>query len=122
MYNNNDLRGVDMNKHKKGSIFGIIGLVVIFAVVSFLFFSMISDQIFFKHVKSDIKIEKLNVTLNDAAKKQINNYTSQQVSNKRMMHGEMHLQLKLKVQWIAVLLSIMKSKNINFRFIKVSRD
>ncbi|MDT4138628.1 autolysin, partial [Staphylococcus aureus] len=42
-----------MNKHKKGSIFGIIGLVVIFAVVSFLFFSMISDQIFFKHVKSD---------------------------------------------------------------------
>ncbi len=46
MYNNNDLRGVDMNKHKKGSIFGIIGLVVIFAVVSFLFFSMISDQIF----------------------------------------------------------------------------
>ena len=41
---------------------------------------MISDQIFFKHVKSDIKIEKLNVTLNDAAKKQINNYTSQQVS------------------------------------------
>ena len=57
MYNNNDLRGVDMNKHKKGSIFGIIGLVVIFAVVSFLFFSMISDQIFFKHVKSDIKIE-----------------------------------------------------------------
>lgn len=114
MYNNNDLRGVDMNKHKKGSIFGIIGLVVIFAVVSFLFFSMISDQIFFKHVKSDIKIEKLNVTLNDAAKKQINNYTSQQVSNKRMMHGEMHLQLKLKVRWIAVLLSIMKSKNINF--------
>ena len=104
MYNNNDLRGVDMNKHKKGSIFGIIGLVVIFAVVSFLFFSMISDQIFFKHVKSDIKIEKLNVTLNDAAKYQI----------KRMMHGEMHLQLKLKVQWIAVLLSIMKSKNINF--------
>lgn len=83
MYNNNDLRGVDMNKHKKGSIFGIIGLVVIFAVVSFLFFSMISDQIFFKHVKSDIKIEKLNVTLNDAAKKQINNYTSQQVSNKK---------------------------------------
>ncbi|MDT3969119.1 autolysin, partial [Staphylococcus aureus] len=72
-----------MNKHKKGSIFGIIGLVVIFAVVSFLFFSMISDQIFFKHVKSDIKIEKLNVTLNDAAKKQINNYTSQQVSNKK---------------------------------------
>ena len=113
MYNNNDLRGVDMNKHKKGSIFGIIGLVVIFAVVSFLFFSMISDQIFFKHVKSDIKIEKLNVTLNDAAKKQIiirvNRYQI-----KRMMHGEMHLQLKLKVQWIAVLLSIMKSKNINF--------
>ncbi len=73
---------------------------------------MISDQIFFKHVKSDIKIEKLNVT--DAAKKRINNYTSQQVSNKKNDPGEMHLQLKLKVQWIAVLLSIMKSKNINF--------
>ncbi len=62
MYNNNDLRGVDMNKHKKDSIFGIIGLDVIFDDVSFLFLSMISDQIFFKHVKSDIKNEKINVT------------------------------------------------------------
>lgn len=46
MYNNNDLRGVDMNKHKKGSIFGIIGLVVIFAVVSFF--------IFLNDIRSDI--------------------------------------------------------------------
>lgn len=43
MYNNNDLRGVDMNKYKKGFIFGIIGFVVIFVVVLFLFFLMIFD-------------------------------------------------------------------------------
>ena len=48
----------------------------------FIFLNDIRSDIF-KHVKSDIKIEKLNVTLNDAAKKQINNYTSQQVSNKK---------------------------------------
>ena len=43
---------------------------------------MVSDQIFFKHVKEEQKIEKLDVTLDKAAKKQIDNYTSQQVSNK----------------------------------------
>ena len=57
MYNNNDLRGVDMNKHKKGSIFGIIGLVVIFAVVSFLFFSMISDQIFSNMLNPTLRLK-----------------------------------------------------------------
>ena len=55
---------------------------------------MVSDQIFFKHVKEEQKIEKLDVTLDKAAKKQIDNYTSQQVSNKTMMRGEMHHQLK----------------------------
>ncbi len=74
---------------------------------------MISDQIFFKHVKSDIKIEKLNVTLNDAAKKQINNYTSQQVSNKKNDAWRDALQLKLKVQWIATFIDNEK-QNINF--------
>ena len=43
---------------------------------------MISDQIFFKHVKKVETVEHLNVTLDKAAKKQIDNYTSQQVSDK----------------------------------------
>lgn len=30
------------------------------------------------------------------------------------MHGEMHQQVKLKVQWIVVNLSMMINKNINF--------
>ena len=83
---------------------------------------MISDQIFFKHVKSDIKIEKLNVTLNDAAKKQINNYTSQQVSNKKNDAWRDASATEIKSAMDSGTLSIMKSKNINFRFIKVSRD
>lgn len=70
-----------MTKHKKGSIFGVIGLVILFAVVAILFFSMISDQIFFKHVKSEVSVERLNVTLDRAAEKQINNYTSQQTQS-----------------------------------------
>ena len=52
----------------------------------------------------------MNVTLDKAATKQIDNYTSQQVSNKTIMHGEMHQQVKLKVQWIAVNLSMMINK------------
>ena len=56
----------------------------------------------------------MNVTLDKAAAKQIDNYTSQQVSNKTIMHGEMHQQVKLKVQWIVVNLSMMINKNINF--------
>ncbi len=40
-----------MTKHKKGSILAIIGLLIVFVVTGFIFFSMISDQIFFKHVK-----------------------------------------------------------------------
>ena len=71
-----------MTKHKKGSIFAIIGLLVILAVTGYIFFSMISDQILFKHVKKEETVEHLDVTLNQAAKKQINNYTSQQVSDK----------------------------------------
>ena len=71
-----------MIKHKKGSIISIIGLLIVFVVAAFIFFSMISDQIFFKHVKSQEKVVKLDKTLDKAAKKQIHNYTSQQVSNK----------------------------------------
>lgn len=71
-----------MTKHKKGSIVAILGLLIIFVVGAIIFFSMVSDQIFFKHVKEEQKIEKLDVTLDKAAKKQIDNYTSQQVSNK----------------------------------------
>ncbi|MBF9294684.1 autolysin, partial [Staphylococcus epidermidis] len=71
-----------MTKHKKGSILAIIGLLIVFVVTGFIFFSMISDQIFFKHVKPVEKVEKLDKTLDKASKKQIHNYTSQQVSNK----------------------------------------
>ena len=45
-----------MTKHKKGSILAIIGLLIVF-VTGFIFFSMISDQIFFKHVKPVEKVE-----------------------------------------------------------------
>ena len=48
-----------MIKHKKGSIISIIGLLIVFVVAAFIFFSMISDQIFFKHVKSQEKVVKL---------------------------------------------------------------
>ncbi|CAL28281.1 N-acetylglucosaminidase [Staphylococcus carnosus] len=71
-----------MTKHKKGSIISIIGLLVILAAAGWIFFSMISDQILFKHVKKVETVEHLNVTLDKAAKKQIDNYTSQQVSDK----------------------------------------
>ncbi|PTI85539.1 autolysin [Staphylococcus warneri] len=71
-----------MTKHKKGSIVAILGLLIIFVIGAIIFFSMVSDQIFFKDVKEEQKIEKLDVTLDKAAKKQIDNYTSQQVSNK----------------------------------------
>lgn len=37
---------------------------------------------FFKNVDEEESVEHLNVTLNKAAEKQIDNYTSQQVSNK----------------------------------------
>lgn len=71
-----------MIKHKKGSILAIIGLLIVFVVAAVIFFSMISDQIFFKHVKSEKKVIKIDKTIDKAAKKQIHNYTSQQVSNK----------------------------------------
>ncbi|MFF5514075.1 N-acetylglucosaminidase [Staphylococcus capitis] len=71
-----------MIKHKKGSILAIIGLLIVFVVAAVIFFSMISDQIFFKHVKSEKKVIKIDKSLDKAAKKQIHNYTSQQVSNK----------------------------------------
>ena len=71
-----------MRKHKKGSIITVVLLLIVTAIAGFLFFSMIKDQIFFKSVKQVERVEKLNVTLDQAAKKQIDNYTSQQVSNK----------------------------------------
>src|SRR5699024_9541682 len=69
-------------KHSKGSILSIISLLVILAVVVSIVFSMISDQIFFKDVKEVEKVENLKVSLEKASKKQIHNYTSQQVSSK----------------------------------------
>ena len=71
-----------MTKHKKGSIISLVGLLIVLVAAGFIFFTMISDQIFFKKVNEEEKVEHLNVTLNKAADKQIDNYTSQQVSNK----------------------------------------
>ena len=78
-----------MTKHKKGSILAIIGLLIVFVVTGFIFFSMISDQIFFKHVKPVEKVEKLDKTLDKASKKQI-------------QLGVMRLVQKLKKLWIVV--------------------
>ena len=89
-------------------------MLIVFVVAAVIFFSMISDQIFFKHVKSEKKVIKIDKTLDKAAKKQIHNYTSQQVSNKIMIHGVMHQMLKLKQLWIVVNSLIMINKNINF--------
>lgn len=72
-----------MTKHKKGSIFSIIGFLIAFCVAAYIFFSMTSDQIFFEHVDAEEKVETLDVTLDEAAKKQIDNYTSQQITNKK---------------------------------------
>ncbi|KIJ86785.1 autolysin [Staphylococcus saprophyticus] len=71
-----------MTKQKKGSILSIIGLLVILGVAAIIVFSMISDQIFFKEVDEQEKVDNLKVTLDKASKKQIDNYTSQQVSSK----------------------------------------
>ena len=71
-----------MTKHKKGSILSIIGLLVVLVIAVVVVFSMISDQIFFKKVNQQEKVEQLNITLDKASKKQIDNYTSQQISNK----------------------------------------
>src|SRR5699024_7355424 len=71
-----------MTKHKKGSILSVIGLLIVLVVAAVIVFSMISDQIFFKEVNQQEKVEQLNITLDKAAKKQIDNYTSQQVSSK----------------------------------------
>ncbi len=71
-----------MTKHKKGSILSIIGLLIVLGVAAIVVFLMISDQIFFKEVDEQEKVENLKVTLDKASKKQIDNYTSQQVSSK----------------------------------------
>ncbi|MFQ3725912.1 N-acetylglucosaminidase [Staphylococcus equorum] len=71
-----------MTKRKKGSILSIIGLLIVLGVAAVVVFSMISDQIFFKEVDEQEKVENLKVTLDKASKKQIDNYTSQQISSK----------------------------------------
>ncbi|WP_426462559.1 N-acetylglucosaminidase [Staphylococcus equorum] len=71
-----------MTKHKKGSILSIICLLIVLGVAAVVVFSMISDQIFFKEVDEQEKVENLKVTLDKASKKQIDNYTSQQISSK----------------------------------------
>ncbi|XVL27850.1 N-acetylglucosaminidase [Staphylococcus equorum] len=71
-----------MTKRKKYSILSIIGLLIVLGVAAVVVFSMISDQIFFKEVDEQEKVENLKVTLDKASKKQIDNYTSQQISSK----------------------------------------
>lgn len=71
-----------MKQRNKSSIIVIVGLFVIALVTAFTFFNMIKDQIFFESVDQVESVEKLDATLEAAAKKQIDNYTSQQVSNK----------------------------------------
>lgn len=56
-----------MTKHRKGSIIGLIGLLIILVAAGFIFFSMISDQIFFKKVNEVEKVQHVNVTLDKAA-------------------------------------------------------
>lgn len=111
-----------MNKHKKGSIFGIIGLVVIFAVVSFLFSQWYPIRYFSNMLNPTLRLKKLNVTLNDAAKKQINNYTSQQVSNKKNDAWRDASATEIKSAMDSGTFIDNEKQNINFRFIKVSRD
>ncbi|UXR79091.1 MULTISPECIES: N-acetylglucosaminidase [unclassified Staphylococcus] len=71
-----------MKQHNKSSILVIVGFFVITVLAAYTFFNMIKDQIFFEPVDQVESVETLDVTLEAAAKKQINNYTSQQVSNK----------------------------------------
>ncbi|AVQ33314.1 autolysin [Staphylococcus muscae] len=71
-----------MKQHNKSSIIAIVVFFVITVLAAYTFFNMIKDQIFFEPVEQVESVETLDVTLEAAAKKQINNYTSQQVSNK----------------------------------------
>ena len=91
-----------MTKHKKGSILAIIGLLIVFVVTGFIFFSMISDQIFFKHVKPVEKVEKLDKTLDKASKKQIHIIRANKYLTKQIQLGVMRLVQKLKKLWIVV--------------------
>ena len=72
-----------MTKQKKRSLLTIGGLLIVLGITVVIVFSMISDQIFFKHVKEQEKVENLNVSLHKAANKQIDNHTSQQTSDKK---------------------------------------
>ena len=44
-----------MTKHKKGSIISLVGLLIVLVAAGFIFFTMISDQIFFKKVNEEEK-------------------------------------------------------------------
>ena len=45
--NNIDLRG-EYDEAQKGSIISLVGLLIVLVAAGFIFFTMISDQIFFK--------------------------------------------------------------------------
>ena len=87
----------------------IIGLLIVFVVAAVIFFSMISDQIFFKHVKSEKKVIKIDKTLDKAANKYITIRVNRYLI-KIMIHGVMHQMLKLKQLWIVVNSLIMINK------------
>ena len=91
-----------MTKHKKGSILAIIGLLIVFVVTGFIFFSMISDQIFLKHVKPVEKVEKLDKTLDKASKSKYTIIRANKYLTKLIQLGVMRLVQKLKKLWIVV--------------------
>ncbi|MCG3399689.1 N-acetylglucosaminidase [Staphylococcus massiliensis] len=70
-----------MKQEKSGSKLAIVGLLLAVLIAGIIFFMMIADQIFFEDVEEVVKVEQLDTTLDKAAKKQINNHTSQQTSD-----------------------------------------
>ena len=90
-----------MIKHKKGSIFSIIGLLIILGVFVAIGFSLIKDQVIFKHEKQVEHIEKVDNTLDKASKSKWITIRSNKYRI-RITSGETHLLKRLKMRWIQV--------------------
>ena len=88
-----------------------------FYAAGFIFFTMIQIKYSLKKVNEE-KVEHLNVTLNKAADKQIDNYTSQQVSNKNNTAWRDASDNEIKAAMdSSKFIDDDKQKSINFRFI-----
>ena len=72
-------------------------------------------------MKSQEKVVKLDKTLDKAAKKQIHNYTSQQVSNKNNNAWRDASDTEIKTAMDSSKFIDNDKQNINFRFIKIPR-